>query len=668
MNTSSKFAKIAISRKIATALCVAASLVTASPMMALQPLATHHLREAVSKGGAKLVRPLAPTETLKLAIVLPLRNEAELDELLPKLSDPKSPQYHKWLTVPEFTEKFGPAQEDYDAVVRFAEANGMTVTAKSDNRMVVDVKASVEDINRTFHVKMGVYQHPTEARTFYAPDRELAVDLDVPLWRVAGLDNFSLPRPQLRYAKPALERTAEVGSGPGGQYLGSDFRAAYYGGSALTGAGQTIGLYGLDYNLSDVEAYFSSIGQAFNPASVVNYSTDGTVNSCGAGCDDGEPIVDIISSLSIAPGAKVIEYFGNSDVDTYNAMATANVAKQISQSVLWLPGDPNSDDPIFKEFAAQGQNLFVASLDGGAYSSTNPAWFPADDPYVTAVGGTDLTTNGPGGAWESETGWIGSGGGYSTEGFATPSYQLLPGVINSANSGSTTLRNVPDVAAEANADNYYCANAWCGGGIGGTSLAAPRWAGFMALVNEQAASGGKPSAGFLNPIIYRYGTGANYDGVFHDITSGDNNEDNGAAFNAVVGYDLVTGWGSPNGQNLINALSGVTVTPSSTCHVTYAINSEWAGTFNASITIQNKSTVALNNWTLSWTFANGQKITQLWGGNETQSGASVTVTSPASNGPIPAGGSYSGLGFNASWNDSANSVPTSFSLNGAVCK
>ncbi len=667
MNTSLISGRSAILRTLASSLCMAALLAAALPALALQPMATHHLRDAVAKGEAKLLRPLAPTETMKLAIVLPLRNEAELDELLPKLYDPKSPLYHKWLTVPEFTERFGPDEKDYEAVVRFAEANGMTVTAKSSNRMVVDVKASVEDINRTFHVKMGVYQHPTEARTFYAADREPMVDLDVQLWRVAGLDDFSPPRPQLRYANAALERTAEVGSGPGGQYLGSDFRAAYYGGTALTGAGETIGLFGLDYNLSDVEAYYSSIGQAFNPASVENYSTDGTVNSCGAGCDDGEPIVDIISSLSMAPGATVIEYFGNSDVDTYNAMATANVAKQISQSVLWLPGDPSSDDPIFKEFAAQGQSLFVASGDAGAYTAAHPAWFPADDPYITAVGGTDLTTNGSGGAWESETAWTGSCGGYSTNGFATPSYQLLPGVIDSANDGSTTLRNVPDVAAEANTDNYYCANGGCSGGVGGTSLSAPRWAGFMALVNEQAANNGKPAPGFLNPIIYGYGTGSSYDSDFHDIASGNNNEGNGASFNAITGYDLVTGWGSPNGQSLINALAGAPITPSSTCHVTYTINSEWAGAFNASVTIYNKSTTALNYWTLTWNFANGQTVTQAWGGSETQSGAAVTVLNDGIYGPIPAGGSYSGLGFNGTWNNTINTAPASFALNGTVC-
>ena len=120
----------------------------------------------------------------------------------------------------------------------------------------------------------------------------------------------------------------------------------------------------------------------------------------------------------------------------------------------------------------------------------------------------------------------GSSGGYSTNGYAIPSYQQLPGVIDSSNQGSTTLRNVPDLAAEADCDNYWCASGSCQGGIGGTSLSTPRWAGFLALINEQAANNNAPSAGFLNPTIYGIGTGPNYDSDFHDITSGNNNNGN----------------------------------------------------------------------------------------------------------------------------------------------
>jgi len=103
------------------------------------------------------------------------------------------------------------------------------------------------------------------------------------------------------------------------------------------------------------------------------------------------------------------------------------------------------------------------------------------------------------------------------------------------------------------------------------------------------------------------------------------------------------------------------------CHIGYTISSQWAGGFGAAITINNTGTTAISNWTLTWTFANGQSITQLWNGVETQSGANVTVTNESYNGIIPAGGSYTGMGFNGSWNNSANAVPVSFAVNGTAC-
>jgi hypothetical protein len=105
----------------------------------------------------------------------------------------------------------------------------------------------------------------------------------------------------------------------------------------------------------------------------------------------------------------------------------------------------------------------------------------------------------------------------------------------------------------------------------------------------------------------------------------------------------------------------------SACHVVYTITNQWPSGFGASITIDNTGTTALSNWTLTWTFASGQTITQLWNGNETQNGAAVKVTNMSYNGSIPAGGSYNGMGFNGAWNNTANAVPTSFAVNGKTC-
>ncbi|HZQ48434.1 MAG TPA: LamG-like jellyroll fold domain-containing protein, partial [Verrucomicrobiae bacterium] len=235
-------------------------------------------------------------------------------------------------------------------------------------------------------------------------------------------------------------------------------------------------------------------------------------------------------------------------------MATDNLAKQLSAS--WgYPIDANSDQ-IFLQYAAQGQSFFNASGDSDAYPGA--AYPPSDDPNITIVGGTTLTTSGPSGAWQSETVWnwgngIGTGGGISTS-IPIPTWQQ--GISMSANGGSTSFRNLPDVALTA--DNVYVVYGnGSSGNFGGTSCAAPLWAAFMALVNQQAAGNGGPMAGFLNPAVYALGKGSSYTSVFHDITTGNNTGSSSPTrFYGTVGYDLCTGWGTPNGNNMINALAG----------------------------------------------------------------------------------------------------------------
>jgi len=104
------------------------------------------------------------------------------------------------------------------------------------------------------------------------------------------------------------------------------------------------------------------------------------------------------------------------------------------------------------------------------------------------------------------------------------------------------------------------------------------------------------------------------------------------------------------------------------CHVGYSISAQWPGGFQGLITISNTGTSAINGWTLTWAFANGQKVTQLWNGAVAQNGANVTVTNLSYNGTIPAGGSYGGVGFNGSWNNVTDAVPAAFSINGTACQ
>jgi subtilase family serine protease len=512
-------------------------------------------REAALLGTARL------QQALKLEIQLPLRNQADLARLLRDLYDPNSPSFHKYLTVSAFTERFGPTRADYQKVVAWAKSKGFKVTATTPNRRLVAVEGSVETVNQAFSVSVNNYRHPTQGRTFYSPDREpTPVGLAIPILQVTGLNNYSLPHPMLKRGVPAFAS----GSGPSGEFLPSDIRAAYYGNGPLTGSGQTIGILSFDgYLSSDVQLYYSKTGMSSN-VPIKNVLVAGFNGACTSAdptasstCDDGEQVLDIVNAIGMAPGIQqVLFYEGTNDTQILNQMATDNAAKILSSSWGWNPADAASDDPIFQEFAAQGQTFVTASGDNGAYDAATYS-FPGVDPYVTEVGGTDLTTTGPTGVWSAETAWPQSGGG-NVSGTSIPTWQQLPGVINSTNQGSTSLRNSPDVAAEANFDNPTVINGSFVTGYGGTSFATPRWAGFLALVNQQSVANGHGPVGFINPAIYSLGASTSFSSAFHDITSGSNppTSGSGVGFSAVPGYDLVTGWGSPRGAGLIDLLAG----------------------------------------------------------------------------------------------------------------
>jgi flavin reductase (DIM6/NTAB) family NADH-FMN oxidoreductase RutF len=461
----------------------------------------NHLPAAVSNGQAAPTGPLPAEQNMSISMILPLRNQSELASLLGRLYDPSSPDYRHFLSVEQFTEQFGPTAEDYQAVVSFAQANGFRVTDTPANRLIVPITGTVAQINQAFNVTMNVYRHPTENRTFYSPDREPSLGLGVRVAHIAGLNSFSLPHPMIARATGGQTIANVSGSGPGGSYLGSDMRAAYYGGTTLTGTGQAVGVLEFGgYNLSDVNETFSNAGQSYS-VPINNVLLDGATGAPVG--DDGEQVLDIVQAIGMAPGLSQVRVYigvGNDDAKIFSSMATENIAKQISVSWGWIPDDPTTDDIFFQEFAAQGQSVFVASGDSGALDpAISPYFYPAEDAYVTAVGATHLNTNGAGSAWVSETAWIGSGGGISPDQIAIPSWQ--DGVANTSNGGSATLRNEPDVAMEGDFDNYLCSIEFgCGGGVAGTSFAAPRWAGFMALVNQQAAEAGSASAGGTEPF------------------------------------------------------------------------------------------------------------------------------------------------------------------------
>jgi subtilase family serine protease len=527
---------------------------------------------------------LTATNELRLAIGLPMRDRAGLDNFVAQVSDPASPNFRQYLTREELTERFGPTEQDYEAVKNFAQSNGLAIEVTHANRLLLDVTGPAAAVEKAFHITLRTYRHPTEARDFFAPDTEPMVEAGLPVVDILGLSDFSRPHP--KWARRTKENAAKAASRSGtapdksGDLFGNDFRNAYLPGVTLTGAGQSVGLVEFDgFFTKDITNYAAEAGNGRTNIVIQTVLLDGYNGKASTGINGGEVEVelDIEMVMSIAPGlAKIVSYEagenGNQN-DVLNAMLANSNVVNLSCSWGWS-GPSNSTDVIFESMDAVGQTFFNASGDSQAFTPgsnsvngvDNPAAFnaPSSNPYITQVGGTTMTMNGAGVSWASEVVWnwaveyddpgVGSSGGISSY-YSIPYWQT--NVSNmAARGGSTGFRNIPDVAA--NADNVYVlySNGKHTDGIGGTSCAAPLWAGFMALVNQQSAASGGKVAGFINPALYTIAAGSSYASCFHDVTSGNNTWSSSPnLFYATNNYDLCTGLGTINGQSLINALA-----------------------------------------------------------------------------------------------------------------
>jgi subtilase family serine protease len=525
----------------------------------------------------KHLRPIGRLETatpLDIVIGLPLRNPESLAARLREIYDPESKDFCRYVTPGQFMETFGPTEREYQTLVRFARANKLAVVMRHPNRTLLHVRASVADIERVFHVHLSLYQHPTENRTFYAPDVEPSLELNLQVLHITGLDNFEVPRSPLKDVTPLKEPVQpvpNVGSAPGGQYTGRDFRPAYAPGVSLLGKGQAVGLLQFDgYYPNDITAYEANAGLPNVP--LQNVFLDGfTGTPSTSGFGNVETSLDIEMVIAMAPGVSKVVIYGvpvsaTAMVDALNEMANPTQGEPLPHqlSTSWAIVYNASIYQLFQQMAMQGQSFFAFSGDNGAYTAytmtagdTLP-FPPGDYTYVTSVGGTVLSTSGPAGQWVSESAWP-SGGGGPSPWFSIPPWQQ--GVSMTVNQGSTTMRDCPDVSMVATNILVFAGNG-SQFGVAGTSASTPLWAGFTALINEAAAANGRPPVGFINPAIYAIGRGSSYTSSFHDITTGSNaHAGTGGKYNAVPGYDLATGWGTPNGSGLINAMTWPTL-----CH------------------------------------------------------------------------------------------------------
>lgn len=505
------------------------------------------------------------SQTLQLSISLNLRDSAGLDALIAAQNDPRSPLYHHYLTPQQFLARFAPTQQTVDTVSNYLRQQGLHINSVAPNRQIINVSGTVEQVNRALSVTISDYQ--LDSRTVYAPDREpsLPTNLVNAVVSIGGLNNAI----QYHHNATILPKTSKIANtGPGGGYTPSELRTAYNVtpliSAGYSGSGQTVALFELDgYSSTNINTYLNyySLGSA----KYSNVLVDGATNSPGDGQVEVELDMEVVSAL--APNASQLVYIGpNSDsgvTDTYNRIVSDNRAKVTS--ISWGLCEASSGNStlaalhnIFSQGAAQGQAFFAASGDSGAYdcSDNNLAVdSPADDPYVVGVGGTNLQV-GSGGTYSSESVWscsscsgrgpngTGGGGGVSTY-FTRPSYQTGPGLTN-------PNRMVPDVSGDADPSSgysIYSSGSWTV--IGGTSAAAPLWAGIATDLNQYLAAQSKPVLGNAHESLYAlYNTTQTY-AAYHDITSGNN-----LYYQATSGYDLASGIGTPNVWNMAQDLAG----------------------------------------------------------------------------------------------------------------
>lgn len=536
---------------------------------------------------AQVMQATNANQQLNLSIGLQYNNQAQLDSLLSALYDPQSPQYQQYLTPDQFESLFSPTADQVQQVVTYLQNQGLTVTNIAPNQMLIDATGTVGQVDQAFSTQINNYQFG--AQTFYANATPPVVPASIGqlITSIGGLDDSTQYQP-LFIRSARLAHTGKMHlQGPSAGFGPKDLAGAYdltpLQNSGILGDGQSIALFEMDgYQSSDVSQYFANYG--ITPPNISNVPVDNYNGAAGQGALEVELDIEVAGSL--APHANLLVYEGPNTTqglnDTYNQIVHDHKAQIVT--ISWGLCESSTGaaelqtlDNIFKQGAAEGMSFFAAAGDSGAYDCNNSNLAvdsPADDPYVTGVGGTTLQLNG--GAYGSETTWsnpndtlrapkgAGGGGGISSA-FALPSWQNGQGVLSSYSSGAPCsapagkfCREVPDVSADANPTSgyaVYCTvnNAGCPStgwmDIGGTSAAAPLWAGSAALINQYLQAKGKPVLGSANATLYALLNAQPALAPFHDITTGNN-----LYYAAGPGYDMATGIGSPDVNNIAQDL------------------------------------------------------------------------------------------------------------------
>lgn len=500
---------------------------------------------------------------MRVILSLPMRDKAGAARYIDAISNPASPQYGQHLTPEEFGARFGGDRLLYGYLRSWAIAHGLTVGAETQSHTTLSLSGTAGQFARLFATKFASFH--TAARgdghvMLTAP--HLPAELAGRIEGVIGLSSAGQFAP---LAKPLLGPHADFGSAPDGGYAPSDIITAYDI-SPQTSSSKTeivaifeqssfrasqVKRFENQYHLPAVKLTVRAVNGA---PLTVNHNVE------------PEDLLDIDALVGINPSIpQIIIYVDGKDsfqtalLDSLNQMASDNKAKTISISYgqdesMQGTSAIMAENTAFMQLASQGDSIFISSGDNGSAGRTGSGLHapdPGSQPYITSVGGTSLNTNGAGGAWKSETAWSGSGGGVSSV-WSIPSYQVVGGTsVAVANGGSSTNRNVPDIAADANPNTGFSIYDSDYGGFvtfGGTSLSAPLWAGMASIINSDRVAAGKSRLGFFNPLVYTLGENGS---SFHDITVGSNGS---PKYKAGKGYDNVTGFGSIDFSGLLPSL------------------------------------------------------------------------------------------------------------------
>jgi len=470
----------------------------------------------------------AGSAPIDVVVTLRFNHIDELDQLLNEQIDPSSSNYRKFLTVAQFDERFGPTAEQLNRVTSELQQAGFQITQISSNRVLVYAKATSAVVENFFKTEIHSVKQADGSDRYMNVTPALLPNTLIPLVLAVHVDNLIV-------AKVGAHSDSITGpiQGPDGGYtpiaLANSFNFPVQNGD--DGTGHTAAII-IDSNVatSDLNTFF-----AYFPIKRTGTITTKIVSGTGAiNKDVDETALDTETIGGLAPGANIILYLiGALTTADINGAANQIVTDNKAEAVNMSFGGPEFKDATFAAALKQGNAegiTFVAS-SGDSGSNGGVVSWPAVEPRVLALGGTDISYSG--GKYVHNTAWSSSGGGISSL-YAIPAYQK--GVKGLA---STTKRNVPDVAFPAYYTDTFVSGGWTG--LEGTSWSSPTYVALQLEINQVKGT----RLGWVNSAIYPVFKKEGYATDFYDVSIGNN-----GGYSAKTGYDNVTGIGSPIGEAL----------------------------------------------------------------------------------------------------------------------